>query len=134
MKIVVVGGTGRIGSQVVSLLQDRGHEAVAAAPSTDVDTLTGEGLAEVLKGADVVVGVANSSSRRRPPSTSSPGTQSLERVRLLVERAVGRRKLVHGADATAPARPAGVPGPRRDGSTWRCLRAGVTSRTAERPH
>jgi uncharacterized protein YbjT (DUF2867 family) len=62
MKIVVVGGTGRIGSQVVNLLQDRGHEAVAAAPSTGVDTLTGEGLTEVLKGADVVVDVANSPS------------------------------------------------------------------------
>lgn len=62
MKIVVVGGTGRIGSQVVDLLRDRGHEAVAAAPSTGVDTLTGEGLAEVLKGADVVVDVANSPS------------------------------------------------------------------------
>jgi uncharacterized protein YbjT (DUF2867 family) len=62
MKIVVIGGTGRIGSQVVNLLQDRGHEAVAAAPGTGVDTLTGEGLAEVLKGADVVVDVANSPS------------------------------------------------------------------------
>ena len=62
MKIVVVGGTGRIGSQVVGLLEANGHEAVAAAPSTGVDTLTGEGLTEVLKGADVVVDVANSPS------------------------------------------------------------------------
>ncbi|KUM80166.1 SDR family oxidoreductase [Streptomyces curacoi] len=62
MKIVVVGGTGLIGSQVVALLRDRGHEAVAAAPSTGVNTLTGEGLAEALKGADVVVDVSNSPS------------------------------------------------------------------------
>ncbi|MGX1564993.1 SDR family oxidoreductase [Streptomyces sp. NPDC055506] len=68
MKIVVVGGTGLIGSQVVALLRDRGHEAVAAAPSTGVDTLTGEGLAEVLKGADVVVDVSNSPSFDTAPA------------------------------------------------------------------
>ncbi|MFF3332935.1 SDR family oxidoreductase [Streptomyces sp. NPDC002888] len=62
MKIVVVGGTGLIGSQVVALVRDRGHEAVAAAPSTGVDTLTGQGLAQALKGADVVVDVSNSPS------------------------------------------------------------------------
>ncbi|MFE0254306.1 SDR family oxidoreductase [Streptomyces sp. NPDC059010] len=62
MKIVVVGGTGLIGSQVIALLRESGHEAVPAAPSTGVDTLTGEGLAEVLKGADVVVDVSNSPS------------------------------------------------------------------------
>ncbi|SES00151.1 Uncharacterized conserved protein YbjT, contains NAD(P)-binding and DUF2867 domains [Streptomyces sp. yr375] len=62
MKIVVVGGTGLIGSQVVALLRDGGHEVVAAAPSTGVDTLTGQGLAQALKGADVVVDVSNSPS------------------------------------------------------------------------
>ncbi|GCB47507.1 SDR family oxidoreductase [Streptomyces sp. NL15-2K] len=62
MKIVVVGGTGLIGSQVVALVRDSGHEAVAAAPSTGVDTLTGQGLAPALKGADVVVDVSNSPS------------------------------------------------------------------------
>lgn len=62
MKIVVVGGTGLIGSQVVALLRDRGHEAVAASPSTGVDTLTGDGLAPALHGADVVVDVSNSPS------------------------------------------------------------------------
>lgn len=60
MKIVVIGGTGLIGSKVVALLNRDGHEAVAAAPNTGVDTLTGKGLAEVLEGADVVVDVANS--------------------------------------------------------------------------
>ncbi|MFE2424265.1 SDR family oxidoreductase [Streptomyces hokutonensis] len=62
MKVVVIGGTGLIGSKVVAGLAAHGHEAVAAAPSTGVDTLTGEGLAEVLKGASVVVDVSNSPS------------------------------------------------------------------------
>ena len=48
MKIVVIGGTGLIGSQVVTKLSEHGHEAIAAAPNTGVNTLTGEGLAEVL--------------------------------------------------------------------------------------
>jgi uncharacterized protein YbjT (DUF2867 family) len=62
MKIVVVGGTGLIGSKVVIKLREHGHEAVAAAPDTGVNTLTGEGLAEVLKAASVVVDVSNSPS------------------------------------------------------------------------
>ena len=59
MKVVVIGGTGLIGSKVVALLSEGGHEAVAAAPSTGVDTVTGKGLAEVMAGADVVVDVSN---------------------------------------------------------------------------
>lgn len=62
MKIVVIGGTGLIGSKVVSRLGEHGHEAVAASPNTGVNTLTGEGLADVLTGASVVVDVANSPS------------------------------------------------------------------------
>jgi uncharacterized protein YbjT (DUF2867 family) len=62
MKIVVVGGTGLIGSKVVARLGEQGHQAVAAAPSTGVDTLTGEGLAEVLADAQVVVDVSNAPS------------------------------------------------------------------------
>jgi len=62
MKIVVIGGTGLIGSGVVTKLKALGHEAVAAAPNTGVNTLTGEGLAEVLKKAQVVVDVSNSPS------------------------------------------------------------------------
>lgn len=62
MKVVVIGGTGLIGSKVVARLGEHGHEAVAAAPRTGVDTLTGEGLAEALHGADVVVDVSNSPS------------------------------------------------------------------------
>ena len=62
MKIVVIGGTGLIGSKLVTKLTALGHEAVAAAPNTGVNTLTGEGLAEVLKLAQVVVDVSNSPS------------------------------------------------------------------------
>ncbi len=62
MKIVVIGGTGLIGTKLVTKLREHGHEAVAAAPNTGVNTLTGEGLAEVLKGASVVVDVSNSPS------------------------------------------------------------------------
>jgi uncharacterized protein YbjT (DUF2867 family) len=62
MKIVVVGGSGLIGSKLVKLLRTRGHEVVAASPATGVNTLTGEGLAKALAGAEVVVDVANSPS------------------------------------------------------------------------
>ena len=62
MKIAIIGGTGLIGSKLVAKLRDLGHEAVAAAPNTGVNTLTGEGLAEVLVGASVVVDVSNSPS------------------------------------------------------------------------
>ncbi|MEU8250970.1 SDR family oxidoreductase [Nonomuraea sp. NPDC048916] len=62
MKIVVVGGTGLIGSKLVAKLGEDGHEAVAASPRTGVNTLTGQGLAEVLTDAQVVVDVSNSPS------------------------------------------------------------------------
>ncbi len=62
MKIVVIGGTGLIGSKVVEKLKATGHEAIAAAPNTGVNTITGEGLIEALRNAQVVVDVANSPS------------------------------------------------------------------------
>lgn len=62
MKIVVIGGSGLIGSNVVSRLRQGGHEVVSASPKSGVNTLTGEGLAEALAGAQVVVDVANSPS------------------------------------------------------------------------
>ncbi len=62
MKIVVIGGSGLIGKKLVNNLRQRGHEVVAASPSSGVNTLTGEGLAEALTGAQVVVDVANSPS------------------------------------------------------------------------
>jgi len=62
VKVVVIGGTGLIGSRLVAKLGEQGHEAVPAAPNTGVNTLTGEGLAEVLENAAVVVDVSNSPS------------------------------------------------------------------------
>jgi len=62
MKIVVIGGTGLIGSKLVKKLGEHGHQAVAAAPSSGVNSLTGEGLADALKGASVVVDVTNAPS------------------------------------------------------------------------
>jgi uncharacterized protein YbjT (DUF2867 family) len=60
MKVVVIGGTGLIGSKVMTKLREHGHEAVSASPNSGVNTLTGEGLAEVLQGASVVIDVSNS--------------------------------------------------------------------------
>lgn len=62
MRIVVIGGTGLVGSQVVRGLTEHGHDTFAASPSTGVNTITGEGLTEVLAGADAVVDVSNSPS------------------------------------------------------------------------
>src|SRR4051812_45184821 len=62
MKIVVIGGSGLIGSRLVKKLREHGHEAVAASPDSGVNTITCEGLAEALEGASVVVDVSNSPS------------------------------------------------------------------------
>src|SRR5262245_27206520 len=62
MKIVVIGGTGLIGSKTVAILRHGGHEVVAASPNTGVNTITGEGLKEALAGAQVVIDLANSPS------------------------------------------------------------------------
>ncbi|MGE8338672.1 SDR family oxidoreductase, partial [Pseudomonas laurylsulfatiphila] len=62
MKIVVIGGSGLIGSKLVNTLRERGHDALAASPSTGVNSITREGLAEAMDGADVVVDVANAPS------------------------------------------------------------------------
>ncbi len=70
MKIVVIGGTGLIGSKLVNKLREHGHEAIPASPQSGVNTLTGEGLAEVLKGASVVVDVSNSPSFEETAATN----------------------------------------------------------------
>jgi uncharacterized protein YbjT (DUF2867 family) len=62
MKVVVIGGTGLIGSKTVAILRQAGHEVVAAAPATGVNTITGEGLKEAMAGAQVVIDLANSPS------------------------------------------------------------------------
>src|SRR3954467_9905365 len=62
MKIVIIGGTGLIGSKTAERLRKKSQEVIAAAPNTGVDTITGEGLAEALFGAEVVIDLANSPS------------------------------------------------------------------------
>jgi uncharacterized protein YbjT (DUF2867 family) len=73
MKIVVIGGSGLIGSRLVNKLREQGHEVLAVSPKTGVDALTGEGLAEALKCASVVVDVTNS------PSWGQTGTSPQRR-------------------------------------------------------
>jgi uncharacterized protein YbjT (DUF2867 family) len=87
MKIVVIGGTGLIGTKVVSLLREAGHEAVPASPRSGVNTLTGQGLAEVMRGAAVVVDVSNSPSfeTKAVRAFFETSTQNL----LAAERAAG---------------------------------------------
>ena len=87
MKIVVIGGTGLIGSKVVNILRQRGHEVVAASPSKGVNTLTGEGLTEALAGAQVVVDVANSPSFEDKPALEFFETSG--RNLLAAEKAAG---------------------------------------------
>jgi nucleoside-diphosphate-sugar epimerase len=62
MKIVVIGGTGLIGSKTVAILRQGGHEVVAASPKSGINTITGEGLKEVMTGATVAIDLANSPS------------------------------------------------------------------------
>src|SRR5262249_37508778 len=62
MKIVVIGGTGLIGSKTVAILRQRGHEVVAASPNTGVNTITGEGLKQAMAGTQVVIDLVNSPS------------------------------------------------------------------------
>jgi uncharacterized protein YbjT (DUF2867 family) len=89
MKIVVVGGTGLIGSKVVSKLRDMGHEVLAASPDTGVNTFTGEGLTEALAGAQVAVDVANSPSFERAAALEF--FQTAGRNLLAAEAAAGVR-------------------------------------------
>jgi len=107
MKIVVIGGTGLIGSKLVNKLREHGHEAIPASPNSGVNTLTGEGLAEVLKGASVVVDVSNSPSFERTAAMNffTTATRNL----LQYEQAAGVRHHVAlsvvGTDRLAKTRP-----------------------------
>jgi uncharacterized protein YbjT (DUF2867 family) len=89
MRIVAIGGTGLIGSKVVALLRGAGHEVLAAAPNTGVDTITGEGLAQALAGADVVVDLAN--SRSFEPSAAMAFFTAHETNLLAAEASAGVR-------------------------------------------
>src|SRR4051794_41797919 len=92
MKIVIIGGTGLIGSKVVNILRQRRHEIVAASPSTGVNTLTGEGLAKALAGAQDVGGGANSPSFEDKPALEFFETSG--RNLLAAEKAAGGKNQV----------------------------------------
>ena len=62
MKIVVIGGSGLIGTKVVAQLRQQGHQVIAASPATGINTITGEGLAEAMSDTDIVIDLANSPS------------------------------------------------------------------------
>ena len=80
MKIVVIGGSGLIGTKLVSILRQKGHEVVAASPNSGVNTITGEGLADALAGAQVVVDVATRPRLRTEPSWNSCKPQAATRL------------------------------------------------------
>ncbi|MCP3467374.1 SDR family oxidoreductase [Bradyrhizobium sp. CCGUVB23] len=89
MKIVVIGGTGLIGTKLAGKLREKGHEVVPAAPSTGVNTITGEGLEKALSAAEIVIDVANSPSFEDEPALSF--FESSGRNLLAAERAAGVR-------------------------------------------
>jgi uncharacterized protein YbjT (DUF2867 family) len=84
MRVVVIGGTGRVGSRVVSSLSGHGHDAISASPRSGVDSITGRGLAEVLRGADVVVDTVEvrSADMERAKSDLSTATRNIAEVGL----------------------------------------------------
>ncbi|RKT55774.1 SDR family oxidoreductase [Saccharothrix australiensis] len=89
MKVVVIGGTGLVGSTVVARLGEHGHEAVAAAPSTGIDAITGKGLAEALRGADALVDVSRSPSFTEEDVSAFFRTATANLVRAAQDAGVG---------------------------------------------
>jgi uncharacterized protein YbjT (DUF2867 family) len=114
MKIVVIGGTGLIGSKLVEKLRRDGHEPLAAAPNTGVNTLTGEGLAEALDGAQAVVDVAHdvpAPQAARMAASQRPVTHTMDApVGTHASRAaVPQATAVYARHSTAPRRPGPIP-------------------------
>ena len=95
MKIVVIGGSGLIGSKVVACLNEEGHEAVAASPDSGVDTLSGEGLAEALQGASVVIDVTNSPSFEDGPVLEFFTTSTTNQLAAEADAGLGITSPVH---------------------------------------
>jgi uncharacterized protein YbjT (DUF2867 family) len=104
MRIVVIGGTGLVGSKLVHDLTEHGHDAVAAAPSTGVNTVTREGLSDVLTGASVVVDVSNSPSFEEAAATEFFNTATTNLLTAEAEAGVGHHVAlsVVGTDRLAP--------------------------------
>ena len=96
MKLVVIGGSGLIGSKLVSILRSKGHEVLPASPDSGVNTITGEGVDAALAGAQVVVDVSNVCySAELPPHSAGPQRPYLDRLSTVV----GAWRRRYGADA-----------------------------------
>ena len=104
MRIVVIGGTGLVGSKLVHTLTEHGHDAIAAAPSTGVNTVTGQGLSDVLSGASVVVDVTNSPSFEEAAATEFFNRSTLNLLTAEAEAGVAHHVAlsVVGTDRLAP--------------------------------
>lgn len=89
MKIVVIGGTGLVGSKLVTKLREQGHDALAAAPNSGVNTVTGEGVADAVRGASVVVDVSNSPSLEGPAALTFFETSTRNLLAAEAEAGVG---------------------------------------------
>src|ERR1700724_2785404 len=102
MKIVVIGGTGLIGSKTVTILRQAGHEVVAASPNTGVNTITGEGLKQAMAGTQVVIDLANSPSfeDKRCWNSSRPPAATFSRRR--PQRASGTMSHYPSSEPTGP--------------------------------
>ena len=109
MKIVVIGGTGLIGSNVVEKLKQRGHEVLAAAPSTGVNTITGEGLKAATAGAQVVIDLANSPSFEDKAALDLPASMFTRRQLLPVCASLLAGRSRGNAGALRPQQPAWKP-------------------------
>ena len=107
MKIVVIGGTGLIGSKTVAILRQRGHEAIAASPNSGVNTITGEGLKGALAGAQVVIDLANSPSFEDRRQTARIPRKPRLRLRHPLSR---QRSCDRGGRRDAPGRRLGRQG------------------------
>ena len=112
MKIVVIGGTGLIGSKTVAILRQGGHEVLAASPNSGVNTITGEGLKEALAGAQVVIDLANSPSFKterflissRPPAATC-SRQNPQRVSDTMSRSPSSQSTGQTMAISAPRSP-----------------------------
>src|SRR5258708_34011423 len=104
MKIVVIGGSGLIGLKLVPKLREQGHEAIAASPNSGINTVTGEGLAEVLNGASVVVDGSNAPSWEGAAALDFFGQSAPNRPPHQTNRGIGAHRAVwaSGAGAVSP--------------------------------
>ncbi len=115
MKIVIIGGTGLIGSKTVAILRQRGHQVVAASPQSGVNTLTGEGLDDALTGAQVVVDLANSPSFEDKAVLEFFKTSEGNLLRRRRLRASGTTSLCPSWESTGPTTAISAPrSPRRN--------------------